>query len=38
MNVLPAPAKMVRRVLIMTEGTNVSVVRVGLEINAKKVR
>lgn len=38
MNVLPAPAKMVRLVLTMTEGTNVSVVRVGLEISATKVR
>lgn len=37
-NVLPAPAKMVRRVLIMTEGTNVSVVRGGLQISATKVR
>ena len=38
MNVLPAPAKMVRLVLTMTEGTSVSVVRVGLEISATKVR
>ena len=38
MNVLPAPAKMVRPVLIMTEGTSVSVVQGGLEISAEKVR
>lgn len=38
MNVLPAPAKMVRRVLTMTEGTSVSVVQGGQEISAKKVR